>query len=112
MRLAISLDGDTLAPHFGHCDSFAFIDADPATRSILSIEHAPAPPHQPGFLPGWLNGRGAQVVIAARMGSHAKGLFEQLGITVVAGAPALAAEALATHYLQGTLVTEEQPCDH
>lgn len=72
----------------------------------------PAPEHQPGLLPGWLKERGAEVVIAARMGTRAKTMLEELGVELLAGAPELTAEALAGHYLQGTLVTEEKPCGH
>lgn len=112
MRIAISLDGQTLSPHFGHCARFAFVDADAESKSIRAVVFVPAPEHQPGLLPVWLKERGADVVIAARMGSRAKALLEESGVEVVAGAPALDAETLAGQYLQGTLVTTEQPCGH
>jgi predicted Fe-Mo cluster-binding NifX family protein len=40
-----------LATHFGHCEHFAFIDIDEATKELLSKELVSSPGHQPGLLP-------------------------------------------------------------
>jgi ATP-binding protein involved in chromosome partitioning len=46
------------------------------------------------------------------MGQRAQQLFAQNGITVVMGAPAEPPEHLATAYLNGTLETGDNICDH
>ncbi len=98
--------------HFGHCEEFALIDTDPASRAIVGSEMVPAPPHQPGLLPGWLNERGANVIIAGGMGARAQTLFAQQGIAVVVGAPAEAPELLVADYLNGSLHSGTNVCDH
>ena len=112
MRIAIPMAGGKLAMHFGHCESFALIDVDPATRAIQSKEQLPAPDHEPGLLPRWLAEHGAQTIIAGGMGSRAQGLFTENGIQVVVGAPSETAEALVAAYLEGTLKAGDNLCDH
>ena len=38
MRYAIPVSGGVLSPHFGHCEQFAFIDVDDATKAINKKE--------------------------------------------------------------------------
>jgi predicted Fe-Mo cluster-binding NifX family protein len=111
-NIAIPLADGKLSMHFGHCERFALIDVDPATKSIQASEDLAAPKHEPGLLPRWLAERNAQVVIAGGMGSRAQRLFAQNGIQVVVGAPAEAPEALVAAYLGGTLRAGENVCDH
>jgi len=112
MRIAIPLAAGRLSMHFGHCERFALIDVDPATRTITHSEELPAPEHEPGLLPRWLAERGAKAIIAGGMGGRAQGLFAQNGIQVVVGAPAETPEALVAAYLDGTLQSGENLCDH
>jgi ATP-binding protein involved in chromosome partitioning len=112
MRIAISLVSGKLSPHFGHCERFALVDADAATRRILGQEQVEAPPHEPGLLPSWLAQRGATVILAGGMGQRARDLFTRQGIQVVVGAPSEAPEQLVAQYLAGTLRTGENVCDH
>jgi predicted Fe-Mo cluster-binding NifX family protein len=112
MRIAIPLAEGKLTQHFGHCASFALIDADPAEKKILRREDVDAPPHEPGLLPPWLAERGVNMVIAGGMGQRAQHLFQQHGIQVVVGAPVETPEKLAADYLAGTLQENENICDH
>lgn len=112
MRIVIPVANGRLAMHFGHCEAFAVIDVDPQTKAVLKQETLAAPEHQPGLLPRWLAERGAQVIIAGGMGQRAQGLFAESGIKVVVGAPAEAPEALVHAYLDGTLKTGDNVCDH
>lgn len=112
MRLAIPVADGRLSLHFGHCESFAQIDVDPATKTILKEEALTAPPHEPGLLPRWLAEKGATVIIAGGMGQRAQGLFAEQGIAVIVGAPAEAPQDLAKAYLAGTLKTGSNVCDH
>lgn len=112
MKIAIPLAGGRLAMHFGHCECFALVEVNPAEKKILKREDIEAPPHEPGLLPKWLAGRGANVIIAGGMGQRAQGLFIEHGIQVVVGAPADTPERLVGDYLAGTLRSGENACDH
>jgi predicted Fe-Mo cluster-binding NifX family protein len=86
MRFVIPLAGGRLTAHFGHCEQFAVVDADPETGQIMQQESLTPPPHQPGLLPPWLAEQGAEVIIAGGMGVRAQQLFAVQGIQVVVGA--------------------------
>jgi len=112
MRIAIPLSGETLSPHFGHCERFALVDVDPAECRIVGREDIAAPPHEPGLLPAWLAQRGATMIVAGGMGRRAQDLFAQQGIEVLVGVDGGTPEALVTAYLDGTLKGGQNICDH
>jgi len=112
MRIAIPVAEGRLAMHFGHCAQFVLIDVDPEKKTILKQEAVDAPDHVPGLLPRWLGERGATVIIAGGMGSRAQGLFAEQGIKVVVGAPAESPEWLVKEFLNGTMVSGDNVCDH
>lgn len=112
MRFAIPLAEGKLAIHFGHCASFALVDADPTTKTILKREDVAAPPHQPGLLPPWLAERGVNAILAGGMGQRAQELFDEQGIKVSVGAPVDTPEQLVLAYLDGSLQIGSNACDH
>jgi predicted Fe-Mo cluster-binding NifX family protein len=112
MKIAIPVTGDTLNPHFGHCEKFAIVEVDPNTKGITATTELLAPEHQPGLLPPWLKERGVTVVIAGGMGARALSLFQQASIEVITGAPAESVAALVRKYLEGSLVSVEHLCEH
>jgi len=112
MKIAIPLADGRLSMHFGHCEEFALIEVDPETKQVVATERLTPPAHEPGVLPRWLHENGADVIIAGGMGSRAQGLFTQSGIAVVVGAPPEPADALVAAYLNGTLESGQNVCDH
>ena len=70
------------------------------------------PPHEPGLLPRWLGEKGVNLIIAGGMGQRAVSLFNEQGIKVLTGAPQLALEELVAHYINQTLITGDNVCDH
>lgn len=112
MKIAIPLTGGKLSAHFGHCQEFAIIDADPDAKTIQVRDNVTPPPHEPGLYPAWLAERGATHIIAGGMGQKAQELFAQNKITVVTGAPADDPEAIVGLFLHGHLVTGANSCDH
>lgn len=112
MKIAIPLANGKLAMHFGHCESFALMDINPAERKIVDREDVAAPPHEPGLLPAWLAERGANMIIAGGMGQRAQVLFAQYGIQVVVGVPSETPERLIADYMGNTLETGQNLCDH
>ena len=112
MRIAIPVANGKLALHFGHCEQFALIDVDTASKQILNQDFIQAPPHQPGLLPRWLKEKGVNMVISGGMGSRAQNLFIQVGIQVITGTASEEPKTLVEDYIAGCLVTGENICDH
>lgn len=112
MRYAIPTTDGRLAAHFGHCEQFAIIDVDEASGTIVRKALLAAPAHQPGLLPVWLAEEGVGAVIAGGMGSRAQALFNENRIRVIVGAPDDDPEQIVIGYIQGTLLTGENVCDH
>ena len=113
-RIAVPVTGGKLSAHFGHCEEFVIFSPKGASGDdgVELIDALESPPHQPGLLPAWLNERGVNVVIAGGMGSRAQELFCQAGIEVVVGAASTDPKEIAQSYLNGTLVTGQNVCDH
>lgn len=101
-----------LATHFGHCEYFALIDVDEATRAILRKELVASPGHEPGLLPVWLAEEGASAVIASGMGSRARSLFRENRIQVIVGALGDDPEQVVLDYIRGILPIGDNVCDH
>lgn len=110
MKFAIPLAEGKLTAHFGHCQEFALVDVEDNT--IKNKQTLVPPPHEPGVLPRWLHEQGTNVIIAGGMGARALDLFAQNGIKVLTGAPALTPEELVKQYLDSTLLTGANVCDH
>lgn len=112
MRYAIPVSGGKVSPHFGHCEHFSLIDVDEERREIIRKELVPSPGHEPGLLPEWLAGQGVSFVIAGGMGSRAQSLFQQNRIGVIIGSTESDPEKAVLSYLDGSLTTSENICDH
>lgn len=112
MKIAIPVAEGQLCMHFGHCEQFVIIEADERTRKISGQSRLTPPPHEPGVLPKWLHEQGANVIIAGGMGQRAQSLFAENGIKVVVGALAGDPEQLAKAFLDGSLKTGGNVCDH
>jgi len=110
MRIAMPIAQGQLCMHFGHCEEFAFFDVEDG--QIKGKQMLTPPPHAPGVIPQWVHEQGATMVIAGGMGSRAVSLFEQQGVHVIVGAPGHTPEEVVTAYLNGTLKTGENVCDH
>jgi predicted Fe-Mo cluster-binding NifX family protein len=112
MKIAIPLAGGKCAMHFGHCQEFALIEVDEEKKTVTGKQNAPAPDHQPGLFPRFLNEQGVNVIISGGMGSRAQAMFAQNNITVVTGASSESPEKIVMDYLNGTLDRGENICDH
>ncbi|MCD6174377.1 MAG: P-loop NTPase [Planctomycetes bacterium] len=112
MKIAIPLAQGKLTLHFGHCEQFAIIDINEETKEIAGREDLTPPAHEPGVLPQWLHEQNVNVIIAGGMGQRAQQLFTQNDIKVVVGASSSTPEELVLAYLQDTLQTGDNICDH
>ncbi|NLO28179.1 MAG: P-loop NTPase [Actinobacteria bacterium] len=112
IRFAVPTSNGLLCPHFGHCQEFTLIDVDRSSKRVLNITILPAPEHEPGLLPAWLADKGAGHIIAGGMGSRAQQLFAQQGVSVITGAPVAEPETVVRQFLDDSLVTGANVCDH
>ncbi|KPJ66067.1 MAG: chromosome partitioning protein ParA [Coxiella sp. DG_40] len=112
MRIAIPLAQGKLSLHFGHCDQFAIFDIDDKTSKVINRKDAAPPAHAPGVLPKWLHENNVSVIITGGMGQRAQQLFTQNNIEVVTGVSAQSPEELVSAYLENTLETGDNICDH
>jgi len=112
MRIAIPLVQGKLSLHFGHCEQFAIFDIDDNLKKVISREDATPPGYAPGVLPRWLHENNVSVIIAGGIGRRAQQLFTQNDIKVVVGASSGLPEELISAYLQDTLQTGDNICDH
>jgi len=112
MRIAVPLAQGKLSLHFGHCDQFAIFDIDDKTSKVINRKDVSPPTHAPGVLPKWLHENNVSVIIAGGMGQRAQQLFIQNDIKVVVGASSNSPEELVSAYLENTLETGDNICDH
>jgi len=112
MRFAIPVSGGVISPHFGHCEQFALIDVDEATKAIVGKQLVASPEHQPGLLPVWLAEQGVSAVLGGGMGSRAHALFQENRINVIIGVMESDPETAVLKYLNGDLTTGDNVCDH
>jgi predicted Fe-Mo cluster-binding NifX family protein len=112
VTLMMPLDKGRLSQHFGRCEAFAYVTADEATGTVLSISELSRPPHYPGLLPHWVMEEGADIVIAGGMGRKAQEILAALGVEVIVGAPESSPETVASMYLDGRLVAGPNACQH
>lgn len=112
VRIAIPLAENRLAQHFGHCEQFVLYDVDMEKKEVKETTRVVPPPHEPGILPPWLASQGVGVIITGGMGQRALMLFKQQGITVLMGALSEDPLAVVRKYLNKSLVTGQNVCDH
>lgn len=106
-KIAVACEGDSVAEHFGHCESFEIFDE--RDGAITGSESIINPGHKPGFLPNYLADLGVQIVIAGGMGGGAVDIFHQRDVAVVTGAKGSAREAVGS-YLKGELQSTGSIC--
>jgi predicted Fe-Mo cluster-binding NifX family protein len=112
MKLALPVNGGKLCLHFGHCEMFHVFDIEDSSKKISGKTSYEAPPHEPGLLPAWLADKGVNCIIAGGMGSRARDLFAQKGISVIRSEPRPSIGGNRKEYLENRLVTGSNSCDH
>lgn len=109
MKIVVAAMGNTVAGHFGHCETFIFFET--ADGKIVSETPIPNPGHRPGFLPNFLADHGAEVIISGGMGGGAVDIFNERNVEVIIGVQGDAREAVET-YLKGELKSTGSICHH
>ena len=109
MRIAISTDGERVAPHFGRCEAYTLVNIDEG--KVTRQDRLSNPGHEPGFLPAYLAERDVTCIVAGGMGPRAKMLFDEKGIETVVGVSGTLDETIEA-LRRGELRGGESLCDH
>jgi len=112
LKIAIPMANGQLCMHFGHCEEFAFVEADENAKKIVKVEKLVPPPHEPGIIPRWIAASGAKLAIVGGMGPMAQQILAQMGVEVIAGAQPDTPENIVNAYLNGKLEQGDNVCDH
>ncbi len=110
MKIAIPTADGKLCAHFGHCESFTFVDVNPDTKGILNIENKVPEEGISCQSASWISEQGANIVLAGGMGARPIAIFNQNGVKVVAGCPEIDIKEVVSAFLNSTLVTGENSC--
>ena len=108
--IAVPVTAGVLSAHFGHCEEFYFAEVE--DKKVVAERTIVPPEHEPGLYPKWVKAQGGELVIGGGMGQKAQNLFAENGVTVVVGAPLEDPRKVVESYLNGTLQTTENSCDH
>jgi len=112
MKIALPVANDQLCMHFGHCQVFEFYAVDEKEKKIRGKSALTPPPHEPGILPRWIKEQGVNLVIAGGMGASAQSLFHEAGVEVITGATENDTRIIVESYLNNSLTTGKNSCDH
>lgn len=110
MKIVIPSAENKLCGHFGHCEYFTFVEVNPETKEILSIDKKIPEEGISCQSANWIASQGANIVLAGGMGGRPMAIFVQNGVKIVAGCPELDIEEVVTKFLNNTLVTGENAC--
>ena len=110
MKIAIPTEGNKLCSHFGHCESFTFVEVNPDTKEILNIESKIPDDGISCQSASWIAEEGANIILAGGMGQRPLQIFERTGVKVVPGCPELEIKELVNNFLNSTLITGENAC--
>jgi len=105
-----ALQGE-VSMHFGRCPFFTVVYVvDGRVKHAHSVENPHFENHQPGVMPQYIHGLGADVILAGGMGPKAVRLFHGLGMDVATGAMGEVG-CVVDAYLEGRL-RGVVPCAH
>ena len=108
--IALPVKENKLSPHFGLCSHFKFYYEENGT--ILKEDLFPAPAQLSDLIPNWLIEKGVTDVIAAGIGLKPIEILNQHKINVFVGVKMKDPKVLVGEYLDGTLETNGNLCDH
>ena len=110
MKIVIPSADEKLCGHFGHCEYFTFVEINPETKEIISIEKKVPEEGISCQSASWIATQGANVVLAGGMGGRPMAIFAQNGVKVIAGCPELEIETVVNQFLNDSLALGENSC--
>ena len=112
MKIAIPLIANNVSQHFGHSENFLIADVDKEAKKVISKKMVVPPPHEPGVLPKWLKELGVNCLITCGIGQRAVELLNKSGVNVIAGIEPQDADTAINKFLNDTLESGTNACDH
>lgn len=109
-KIAIPVTGNTLSPHFGHCEYFKFYEVK--NQMVINEEMIKAPIHKSNIILNWLIDRNTTDIITNGIGHNAIEILNQNKINVFVGAEVKHPKDLLNDLMNGTLETDGNLCDH
>ena len=110
MKIVIPSADEKLCGHFGHCEYFTFVEINPETKEIISIEKKVPEEGISCQSASWIATQGANIILAGGMGGRPMAIFAQNGVKVIAGCPELEIETVVNQFLNDSLTTGENSC--
>ena len=112
MKIVIPTLEGKLCSHFGHCETFSFVEINPETKEILEITTDAPEEGVSCSCVNWLVEQGAEKALVGGIGGRPMMMFEQNGVEVITGCPELEIRELVSLYLNSELVSGENACGH
>ena len=110
MKIVIPSADEKLCGHFGHCEYFTFVEINPETKEIISIEKKVPEEGISCQSASWIATQGANIILAGGMGGRPMAIFAQNGVKVITGCPELEIETVVNQFLNDNLATGENSC--
>lgn len=111
MKIAIPTEDEKLCPHFGHSETFTFVEVNTQTKEILSLETKAPEEGISCQSAGWISEQGVNVVLAGGIGARPQEILSKNGVLLISGCPTLPIKELVEVYLNSKLVTGENTCE-
>lgn len=108
--IALPIKENKLSPHFGDCSHFKFYYEE--NGEITKEDLIPAPPQQPELIPNLLIEKGVTDVIAFGIGLIPIEILNRNKINVFVGVREGDPKIIMQDYMNGTLETDGNLCDH
>lgn len=112
MKIAMPLIDNKLSSHFGHCEQFLIAEVDKKAKTVIGKEFLTPPPHEPGILPAWLAKLHINYLIAGGIGQRAVQILAENNIQVIMGVGPQESEVLIEAFLNDSLQSGGNICDH
>ncbi|PLX02263.1 MAG: ATPase [Marinilabiliales bacterium] len=109
-KIAIPLEGEVLAHHFGHSKLFFFAEIE--NNKLIKKYNKVPPPHAEGVIPNWLADENATDVLVGGIGPKAIKILNERNINVFVGVEGADANKLVSDFISNDLKYGENFCQH
>lgn len=110
MKIVIPTENGRLCGHFGHCESFTFVEVNTDTKEIISIEERIPEEGISCQSANWISAQGANIVLAGGMGGRPINALVQNGVQVVLGCPELPIREVVEGFINNSITYGENTC--
>ena len=110
MKIGIPTLEGKLCAHFGHCETFSFVEINPETKEIISITTGAPEEGISCQSANWISAQGVNIVLAGGMGGRPMMAFAENGVQVITGCPELEIREIVELFLNQTLEIGQNSC--